>query len=130
MTSSASRTFDTPMTWTKGVVDYFCKVQLGTTGAVTSIAGKGVASVTRTAAGRYVIVMLDSFVSSLHVEVTVQRTSTTAYGAGKATVFQVIGTTGNTGTFTIQGLNGVTDADADDAAALSIRITYKNSSAF
>ena len=131
MASTASRTFDQGMmSWTKGVVKFFVQVNLGSSGAVSSVSGVGVASVTRTAAGRYVVVMTDTFYAGLNCDVRIERASTSAYGAGKATTFQLIGFTGNTGTFTIQGLNNVTDADADDSAVLWLEITYKNSSAF
>ncbi len=51
----------------RDVVEYFCKIAIGGTGAPTLSRAKGVASITRNSPGLYTIVLQDRSAALLHV---------------------------------------------------------------
>lgn len=117
----------------KAVVDLYAKVAIGATGAPTLSRGKGIASISRTSAGLYVITLQDKYNALLHVSCaqidgTVPMT---------APVFNVVSeTVGSTKLVTVQftaataaGDTTLVAADPDNGATLLIKITLSNSSA-
>lgn len=115
----------------KSVVDLYGVVSFGAAGSPTldtSNNSKGIASITRTGAGTYDIVLQDSYYKFLNltgcfVTATGGPASPTLYVSQQA-----VGTQSG-GTLTLVCQNGGTDTDPADGEVLYFQITVGNSSA-
>ncbi len=115
-----------------GVVDLFCSITVGSTGAVSASAGKGTTSITRNSAGKYTILLQDTYNDLLWADVKVLS----ATGSDPATiavagrVFSQAVATAAAPTVIIQGYAYDDGAAADFGvgAKLLVKLTLKNSS--
>jgi len=89
----ANRNLSRPWTYGKGLVSIPCKWTIGASGAVGTLTGAGVASVTRTSAGLYRITLSDVFSAFHNIQVTLLQATVTdrhisvkAYSASGKTV--------------------------------------------
>lgn len=124
-----------PYTLEKQVVNLYAKVEIGAAGAptlVTSNQSKGFASITRSAAGTYDVVLQDAYYKLLHLGVVFDAGtagpaapdySITDFDASNSAV------SGKPATFTILTQNGGTDTDPDNGEVMYIHLTVGNSSA-
>ncbi len=107
-----------------GVVDLFAKIAIGASGAPTLnvAASKGVASVSRSTNGEYLVTLSEKYPALLHVQGM-------QVGAADDITFQVkeeaVLTAGTLSVFTKAA---ATATDPDDGTTLLLRITLKNSS--
>lgn len=114
----------------KSVVDLFAVVDIGAAGAPTldtSNNSKGIASITRTGAGAYDIVLQDSYYKLLNVT----GVFLAAAGAAAPTIViaaESVGTQSG-GTLSILTQNGGTNTDPGNGEVLYLQITLGNSSA-
>lgn len=107
----------------------FAKVAIGATGAPTLNAAqsKGIASISRTSAGLYVITLSEIWSRLLGVDLTY----VVAGGAAAAPNFAVKAQTIDSGagkTITVEFSSGGSATDPDNGASLLLEITLKNSS--
>lgn len=112
----------------KNVVDLYLKVNIGASGAPTIARGKGIASITRTSAGLYVITLQDKYHALLNVQSAVKLASGLPASALFAISAEAVATAK---TITVQYADGDTPAatDPDSGAVLYFTITLSNSSA-
>lgn len=114
-----------------GVVDLFCKIVVGSSGAVTSGTGMGIASVTKeSSAGQYTILLSDTYNSLLWAGITLLDDSdSAATTVGIGTRLQAE-TVSSTKTVVVQtyALDDGADANPADGAILYVKITLRNSS--
>lgn len=117
----------------KQVVDLFADVTFGGTGAPTLVASgsKGVASISRTSAGLYVVTLSDSYVGLLMVNHRFIKNSATIPAAPLMyVVSQAVGTVAApTITMQFDAVAG-TAADPDSGDEVLLQFTLKNSSAY
>jgi len=114
-------------------VHLYASIVIGASGAVTSSAGKGIASVTKeTEAGRYTILLQDSYNKLLDCSIQLVSTAasnpSTVAVTGRVRSEQVIHATAPS--LVIQGyaLDDGADADYASGATLLVHITLRNSS--
>jgi len=109
----------------KSIVQVHIKVTIGATGACTLDAASslGVASITRTSAGLYVITLRDKYTALMNAQFV------SLDNAIQDLTFQVNAeTVASTKTITLWTLTGATATDPTDTAILYGTITLKNSS--
>lgn len=123
----ASRTFNRKQSLEKQVKDVYVKVSFGASGAPSLVPGAsyGAASISRSAAGDYTLVLQDRYVSLKHMEATlqdvdaedirVQLKSESINSASKSLSFYT--------------LTGATPTDPSNGAQLLIKLELKNTSA-
>jgi hypothetical protein len=104
----------------KQVATLFLTVNLGATGAVSSITGKGTTSVVRNSAGLYTVTLADKYSRFLGVDPVLRGTASSGVpGAGKAdTIFPlnyVVGAPGTASTFQLQCVHALATPVAADA---------------
>lgn len=115
----------------KSVVDLYAVVSFGAAGAPTLDTdnnSKGIASITRTAAGTFDIVLQDSYwkflcASAVFVTATGGPAAPTVYISAEAVDTQA------GGTLTLVTQNGGSDTDPADGEVLYLQISLSNSSA-
>lgn len=118
----------------KSVVDLFADVTFGGTGAPTLVAAnsKGVASISRTSAGLYVITLSDSYVTPLLMvnHRFIKNSATIPAAPLMYVVTQAVGTVAAP-TITIQfdAVAG-TAADPDSGDEVLLQFTLRNSTAY
>ena len=109
----------------KGIKEVHIKVTIGATGACTrdAAASLGVASITRTSAGLYVITLRDKYTALVNAQFVALD------NAIQDLTFQVNAeTVASTKTITLWTLTGATATDPTDTAIIYGTITLKNSS--
>lgn len=113
------------------VVDLFCTIPIGASGAVGTVVGKGVTSVTRNSAGKYTILLSDRYNSFLWGDVsTLDDTNSDATTVGIHTRLFSEAVNNATPTVIIQAVAGDDGAAADPAngATLYVHFKLRNSS--
>lgn len=115
-----------------GIIWLYARIAIGATGAPTLSSGKGIASVSRSSAGRYVVTLEDAYNALLCTTVTAEGTITDD-SATVGTTFKVRSsdvTNSTTPTVTIQAVKADgTAADPGDGDTLNVCLTLKASSA-
>lgn len=120
----ASRNFNRTQALEKEVKSLFAKITIGATGAPTLTKGVGIASVARSAAGKYTITLDDTYVRLLHVDVK-HLVSTV-----EDLVWQVTAeTVSTTKTVAVAASTGGTFTDPSNGCVLLVRIDLKNTTA-
>lgn len=106
----------------------FAKVAIGATGAPTlnAIQSKGIASISRSSAGVYVITLGDVWNRLLGVDLTYVNSTGLPAAPNFVVKAQTIDTAGKT--ITVEFSSGGTATDPDNGATLMFEITLKNSS--
>lgn len=111
----------------KGVVQLFAEISFGASGAPTLVRGKGIASVTRSAAGTFVVALQDSYVATLGVA------STWKGSAAPAAVDVVLHadnvTSGSAPSVTLKTYASTTATDPANGEQLLVQLTLSNSTA-
>lgn len=133
----ANRQFKTLWgTMTAMPVTLFSKLTNLTAGvpASTSTPGQGVASVARTAAGRYLCTLQDRYVAFLGIDAVIAVAGAGAYGGADAQNAYIVrdanaqDATGTKSTPTLQFLSGAgADQDVKNGADIYLAITMQNS---
>ena len=117
----------------KAPVKLWARVSIGSTGAPTLSRGKGIASISRTSAGLYVITLSDVYVALLNATCTQLKAS----GFLASPIFHVVAeTVASTKTITVQfsgptasGDTALKAVEVDQSNVLFLEITLSNSSA-
>lgn len=109
------------------VVDLFAVITIGGTGAPTLTIGGGIASVSRTSAGLYVITLSDTYAKLLHVA-TQAVSSTSAQAAPMCTVVSETVATNKTITLQYRAIDNSTATDPASGEILLVKIALRNSS--
>lgn len=129
----ADRMFTPPLGHLEvGVVELYCAITVGASGAVASYSGKGVASVVKeTSAGQYTITLTDRYPALLWPGATLlddSDSAATAVGIGSR--FQAAAVSSATPTVTVQmyALDDGADANPADGAVIYVCLKLKNSS--
>lgn len=116
----------------KNVVDLFCDVTVGATGAPTKVVAnsKGISTVVRNSAGKYTITLQDSYYKFLGCEVSIIGTG----GAAAAPTFFVVSqavTNATTPTVVVQFQDSAgTATDPASGEEFILHIVVGNSSAY
>jgi hypothetical protein len=116
----------------KEVVDLFAKVTIGATGDPTLVtaSSKGVASITRTSAGLYVLTLSDKYRALLFFNCIPEVSSGIAASPALALAAETVATD-KTITFQFTDLDGTPSAvDPAEGEVLRLQITLSNSSAY
>lgn len=117
----------------KQVVELFAHVTFGSSGAPTldTATSKGITSITRNSAGLYTIVLQDTYVKLLGVDLS-QLSGSSAQAAPFHTVVSQAVSTAATRTVVIQyrAVNNSTATDPASGEQAFVRITVGNTSAF
>lgn len=118
----------------KSVVDLFANVTFGAVGAPTLVAAnsKGIASISRSDTGKYVITLSDSYVTPLLMvnHVFIKNSATIPAAPQMFIVSQAVGTVA-TPTVTVQfAASGGAATDPDSGDEVILQFTLRNSSAY
>lgn len=113
------------------VCELFCEINIGSTGAVSSSSGKGIASVVRNSAGKYTITLSDSYNKLLWADVAVlDDTNSDPVSVGTVGRLFSEDVDGSTPTLAIQFYDFTDGSAADpaDGAKVFVKIQLRNSS--
>lgn len=106
----------------RAVVSLFAEIAIGATGAPTLLAGNGIESVTRSAAGEYLVTLQDSYYRLLGLNGVLEA------AAGEDIRFQVKEEAiKNSKTFSFFCLAGAVATDPSDGSKVRLEIVLKNS---
>lgn len=111
----------------KGVVQLLAEISFGASGAPTLVRGKGIASVTRTAAGTFDVTLQDSYVATLGVASTWK--DTTAPTAVDVVLHADSVTSSSTPKVTLKTYASTTATDPASGEKLLVQLTLSNSTA-
>lgn len=120
----ASRNFHRAQALEPEVKSLFATVTIGASGAVTSTVSAGVATVAKSATGRYTVTLQDKYVRLLHVSV-VHINATTEDLQWHVTAEDVA----NAKTIGLVAHDAATDTDPASGTKLLIKIDLKNTTA-
>lgn len=128
----ASRTFSLPEGALENrVVSLYCAVTIGSSGAVASYSGKGIASVVKeSAAGQYTVTLQDQYNALLHPSMTLlDDTDSSPATVGTHMRLQSQAVSASTPTVVVQCYAGDDGADANpaDGAVIYLKLELRNS---
>lgn len=112
------------------LVDVFCRIAIGAAGAPTLIAlqNRGVASVTRISAGRYSILLQDSYARFMHMHRSTINPAGVSAAPGTTVISESVATLASP-TVVIECNTGGVATDPGNGEMLLIQLVCKNSSA-
>ena len=117
----ANRQFQRCQTLEKEIKTLYAEVAIGALGAPTLTAGLGIASVARTATGRYTVTLEDQYVRVMDCTVTYHHTTT----ADLQTQLTAHSETAKTVSFAMSA--AAIDADPASGSILFVKVALKNS---
>lgn len=108
------------------VVTLFCKITIGASGAVSASSGKGIASVARSSAGKYLVTLSDQYNSLLGFSLgQLHSTDSDPATVGVHMRLDAEAVNNATPTVTVQCFAGDDGADADPASGAIIYVTLQ-----
>lgn len=121
----ANRNYNRKQALEKEVKEIYAEIAIGASGAPTLTRGTGVASVSRTSAGLYVVTLQDQYMMLMQAQVSIQSAS--AQDLNSQLASQSVATSAKTVTFRTQAAGVATDPTS--GSVLRVRLDLKNSSA-
>lgn len=121
----ANRNFNSKQALEKGVKEIYAEIAIGSSGAPTLTRGTGVASVSRTSAGLYVLTLQDQYMRLMQADVSVQSASAQDLDVQLAS--ESVATSAKTVSWRTQTAGVATDPSSGSVLRVSLQL--KNTSA-
>jgi hypothetical protein len=121
----ANRNFNRKQALAKEVKEIYAEISIGASGAPTLVQPLGVASISRTSAGLYVLTLQDQYIRLMDAHVSIQ--SAAAQDLSAQIAAQAVNTSAKTITF--RTVAGAVETDPSNGSVLRVALQLKNSSA-
>lgn len=118
----ADRNFNRVQALEKEIKTLYAEVAIGASGAPTLTKGLGIASISRTGAGRYTVTTEDQFTRLMHAEINYHFTTSGDF------TFQLTAHSESSKTVSFASKAAAVDTDPASGSILFIRLDFKNSS--